>query len=61
MKTKPKQEIKQMTENQLKELRDTINYGTTMTYETLTKKDKVLILLGQGLVSHRCAVVDCVP
>jgi len=34
-----------MTENQLKELRDTINYDTTMPYETLTHKDKACITM----------------
>ena len=34
-----------MTENQLKELRDAINYGTTMPYKMLTDKDKACITM----------------
>ena len=41
---KPKQE-RLMTENQLKELRDAINYGTTMPYKMLTDKDKACITM----------------
>ena len=41
---KPKQE-RLMTENQLKELRDAINYDTTMPYKMLTDKDKACITM----------------
>ena len=38
-----------MTENQLKELRDIMNYATTIPYAMLTRKDKAAYLLAHDL------------
>ena len=38
-----------MTENQLKELRDVINYATVVPYHTLTKKDKACVQMAMDM------------